>query len=905
MMQVVFLIEYHTRWGEQLYITGPDNALQAWDKANAIAMEYAGDGIWRGVLEIKRKRISGFAYKYFIVRDGQVHWEWGAYRKLNKIPGRAERLVVRDSWRPAGVESNVFYTNAFAANLMRRRKPAKSVKHDPDFNAEFTLEAPGIPRDRHLYIVGNCKTLGKWSLKNALRLDDSDYPKWKGRVKLPKKQPFVEYKYCIVDEEAGKIVQWEYGPNHNVDLSALRQKGTAIVQNDIFQRAAEMRWRGSGVAVPVFSLRSRTSYGVGEFRDLRLLIDWVAACGMKMVQILPINDTVASHTWHDSYPYAAISVFALHPIYLHPPDMGKIRNAESMERYRKEAGMLNSMAAVDYEKVMQLKSAYFKELYDQERDTFLVDPDFLQFFRENEGWLVPYAAFSRFRDQYKTPDFSKWKAHTRYDDVEVRSLIQPDRKNYDHFAVHFFIQYHLHKQMMKVADYARKKGVVLKGDIPIGIYRHSVDAWVAPHLYNMDRQAGAPPDDFSVTGQNWGFPTYNWDEMARDGYSWWKARLQKMASYFDAYRIDHILGFFRIWEIPLDQVEGLLGKFNPALPMHKYEMEGNGMHLDEQRFCDPYIDDHILDQVFGDLKEEAIERYLVRKPDGRYRLRAAVECQAKVEAALRAKPDDGQEVIEKKKRLKNGLFTLIGNVLLLKEDAEDAYHPRVAFQHTLSFSALQPDTKQALNRIYNHYFYDRHEKYWREQAMIKLPEITSATNMLVCGEDLGMVPAVVPGVMRELGILSLEIQRMPKHPAHRFSNPAHAPYLSVCSTSSHDMSTLRGWWHEDSDTTKAFYNDHLGEHGDPPPECTPNVVEKIIAQHLESPAMWAVFPVQDLLSMDEKLRNHDMHAERINVPSNPKNYWKYRLHITLEDLIAADGFTDKLRVMIGASGRAI
>jgi 4-alpha-glucanotransferase len=187
--------------------------------------------------------------------------------------------------------------------------------------------------------------------------------------------------------------------------------------------------------------------------------------------------------------------------------------------------------------------------------------------------------------------------------------------------------------------------------------------------------------------------------------------------------------------------------------------------------------------------------------------------------------------------------------------------------------------------------------------MHKLPQLKSATNMLVCGEDLGMVPHCVPEVMQQLGILSLEIQRMPKDPAKEFFHPNDAPYLSVITPSTHDMSTIRGWWEENRERTRRFYNHVMGQWGDAPQYCESWISRAIVMQHLYSPAMWSIFQVQDILGMSDTLRRENHQEERINDPANSKNYWQYRMHITLEDLLKQKDFNDELRDYVIHSGR--
>jgi 4-alpha-glucanotransferase len=624
-----------------------------------------------------------------------------------------------------------------------------------------------------------------------------------------------------------------------------------------------------------------------------------------MIQILPINDTVAKHTWQDSYPYAAISVYALHPIYINLSEIGKLNSEINQQIIEAQGKYLNTLERIDYEAVMKLKSRFFKLSYDQNRDEFLKDPEFTRFFSENEYWLRPYAAFSYLRDLFNTPDFSRWNEYSHPTPELLTILTDAQSEHYDEVAVHYYIQFHAYRQLLATAGYARSQGVVLKGDIPIGIYRNSVDAWMQPELYHMDRQAGAPPDDFSIKGQNWRFPTYNWEKMALDNYAWWQQRLRQLSGYFDAFRIDHILGFFRIWEIPASQIEGLMGYFNPSIPYYRDELQRLGLWFDEQRLCRPYIREHFLYDRFGDLTGFVKENYLEEYSPGCYQIRPEYDTQSKVEEKLAIEPDASPALRNRTERIIQGMNSLISEVVFLEapDTGGNAFFPRNAVHFTRSYQELDDHSKGVIDRIYLDYFYRRNEEFWREKAMSKLPIIKQCTNMLLCGEDLGMVPACVPSVMNELGILSLEVQRMPKNPQIAFGHPAAYPYLSVATPSSHDTSTIRGWWEEDPGRSQRFYNDNLGNYGPSPFECTPDIVRQIIIQHLYSPSMWAVFPIQDLLGMDENLRYSNPNSERINNPGNPNHYWRYRMHLNLEDLVEQSAFNAQLTDLISKSGR--
>lgn len=426
-----------------------------------------------------------------------------------------------------------------------------------------------------------------------------------------------------------------------------------------------------------------------------------------------------------------------------------------------------------------------------------------------------------------------------------------------------------------------------------------MEAWTEPYYFNLNGQAGAPPDDFSVNGQNWGFPTYNWDVMEKDGYRWWMKRFQKMSEYFDAYRIDHILGFFRIWEIPMHAVHGLLGQFIPSIPMSREEIESYGLPFREE-YLIPYIHESFLGQVFGPHTDYVKQTFLLpAETPGVYHMKPEFATQREVESFFAGKNDENSLWI------RDGLYTLISDVLFVPDTKEkDKYHPRIGIQRDFIFRSLNEQEQNAFNRLYDQYYYHRHNEFWRQQAMKKLPQLTQSTRMLVCGEDLGMIPDCVSSVMNDLRILSLEIQRMPKNPMHEFGYLNEYPYRSVCTISTHDMSTLRGWWEEDYLQTQRYYNTMLGHYGTAPTVATPELCEEVVRNHLKSNSILCILSLQDWLSIDGKWRNPNVQEERINVPANPRNYWRYRMHLTLEQLMKAEELNDKIRELIKYTGRA-
>ena len=546
----------------------------------------------------------------------------------------------------------------------------------------------------------------------------------------------------------------------------------------------------------------------------------------------------------------------------------------------------------------QAKLAYMEELYKQEGAKTMKTAEFKQYFEANKQWLVPYAAFCHYRDLYGTASFGKWPEHRTFDESLRAAMANSRTSEYKKVAYWYYVQYNLDKQMRQAHDYARKRHVILKGDIPIGVSRDGVETWVEPRYFNLNGQAGAPPDAFATDGQNWGFPTYNWDEMLKDDCQWWVRRFQNMAKYFDAYRIDHVLGFFRIWEIPIDAVHGLLGQFSPALPMSREEIEAYGLHFQDELFLEPFIMDWVLERVFKERAEEVKEKYLEPTHDGRYRMKEEYNTQRKVEKAFEGVTE------ERELWLRDGLYALISDVLFLRDHKNpNKFHPRISVQHDFIYESLYDSDKYVFNKLYNDYYYRRNNQFWYREAMKKLPKLVQATRMLVCAEDLGMVPDCVQWVMDELRILSLELQSMPKDPSVRFGHLSRNPYRSVCTISSHDTPTLRMWWDEDPERTQEYYTTMLYRSGNAPHPLPGWLARDIISRHLTCPSMVCVIALQDWLAIDEKLRLPDANAERVNIPANPKHYWRYRMHLNLEDLMAATAFNESISELIVQSGR--
>lgn len=890
-MTIQFNIDYKAMFGEHIAVN-----IQSGEEVLKLPLQTSDGEKWACDWCVESPEKS-YTYYYSVEREGRaVKTEWLIIKhQLDVNAKKAVAYTLYDHWK-AMPEDAYLYSSAFT-DCINHQAPQEMKPETGSKIVRLIVRAPQLRDGERLGVLGADKALGAWDVQKILPMTQHTYNEWVADIDATRLEGgHLEFKF-IAFRNAKNELLWETSMNRTVDLPEM--KAGELVSYELDQAFFALYNRKlAGTQVPVFSLRTRKSAGIGDFGDLKTMIDFVASTGQKVLQLLPINDTTITHTWTDSYPYSCISVFAIHPQYANLHALPELKDAKARAEAEKTRAELNALDKIDYEKVNDFKINYLRQIFNQEGEKMMKTAEYKAFFQDTKQWLVPYAQYSYLRDKNGTADFNQWPDHQVWDEAERKALADPKTAAYKNVAFFYFVQFVLDRQMQEAHEHAKAKGVILKGDIPIGVNRNGCDVWMEPKYFNLNGQAGAPPDDFSANGQNWGFPTYNWFEMLKDGCQWWNRRFKNMARYFDAYRIDHVLGFFRIWEIPVHSVHGLLGQFAPALAMSREEIESYGLHFQEDRFTRPFITDWVLDRVFHERAGEVKEKYLDRLDDERYQMKPEVDTQRKVEALFADVTD------EKELWLRDGLYALISDVLFVRDHTNPGvFHPRISAQLDFIYESLYDNDKAAFNRLYNDYFYRRNNQFWYQEAMKKLPKLVQATRMLVCAEDLGMVPDCVPWVMDELKILSLELQSMPKDPSVKFGHLSRNPYRSVCTISSHDMPTLRMWWDENVQRTQEYYNTMLYRQGPAPHPLPGWLASDIISRHLTSPSMLCILSIQDWLATDEALRLPDADAERINIPANPKHYWRYRMHLNIEDLAADKRFVQNITEMISQSGR--
>ena len=909
-MNLNFNINYDTIFGEELVLNIIHHGKKHdKDSVSQYRMGTIDGHHWNYQMNAK-KECDSIDYFYSIDNSGtEKRHEWTTIpHRLELNARKANTYHIYDRWI-ALPEDSYLYSSAFT-DCINRRSLTTLKESQASKVVRLVVRAPQLKSNQRLVVTGADDVLGAWTIDKGLKMTEHNNNEWVVDINADSLSGNkIEFKFAAIDANNKEDAIWETCMNRTVEVAHLADGDISVY--DLDQAFFPIcNTKVAGTLVPVFSLRSKSSFGIGDFGDLKKMIDFVSQTGQRVLQILPINDTTITHTWTDSYPYSCISIFAIHPQYVDLNQLPAIADKAEAKKHEALRIKLNALSQIDYEAVNNAKTEYLKIIFEQEGKRIMASAEYKAFFEESQSWLVPYGHYCMLRDKNGTADFTKWEGNETWNEDDREKLTNPRTALYKEVAFYYFVQFILSSQMKAAHDYARSKHVILKGDIPIGVNRYGCDVWMEPKYFNLNSQAGAPPDDFSVNGQNWGFPTYNWDEMLKDDCIWWVRRFQNMSKFFDAYRIDHVLGFFRIWDIPIDSVHGLLGQFSPSLAMSREEIEAYGLRFQEEHFTRPFITDWILDRIFHERAEEVRRRYLVHAHDDVYNLKPEYDTQRKIEAVFEAEHQAmvankaDQAALQAHNNLRDGLYALVSNVLFIR-DRKDAnkFHPRISAQLDFTYEALYDCDKAVFNRLYNDYYYHRNNQFWYREAMKKLPKLVQATRMLVCAEDLGMVPDCVPWVMEELKILSLELQSMPKDPTVRFGHLSRNPYRSVCTISSHDMPTLRQWWDENIERTQSYYNTMLYRSGGAPHPLPGWLARDIIYRHLASPSMLCVLSIQDWLAISERLRLADQNAERINIPANPKHYWRYRMHLNIEDLISDQEFTGEISGMLAESGR--
>lgn len=666
----------------------------------------------------------------------------------------------------------------------------------------------------------------------------------------------------------------------------------------------------TGVAVPLGALYTKDNPVIGEFPDLKPFADYCQAAGISIIQLLPVNDTGTQ-----SSPYSGLSAFALHPIYIRLKDVpGFDELYKNDEKFKKayDVFVANQKYTLryNYDAILNTKTALLKMLYDSTDEGKTGDAgEALSKWIKANSWVKDYAVYKNLKWNYMQASWKSWLESDRNKTKEEISALWNKKAFKKEHLFYAWTQMVADAQFRDAVDYVKAAGLMLKGDMPILMNEDSCDAWAYPEVFNQELRAGAPADGDNPNGQNWGFPTYNWKNLKDDDYSWWKARLTNASKYYDAYRLDHILGFFRIWAIPEADLNALNGHTEPYAFIKRSELYDLGFNDDRIRWLSqPHIPTGVIEDItWNHDKAHQILAIFCDKIDGEelWRFSPALKGNKAIEEA------DLTELCapEAIGRVKKVLEDYWSNRTLI-EIAKNKFVPLWTYGKSTSWGTLNDQEKGALLNCFNE-LNEKNEKLWKKQADEIFAAITKSVKMIPCGEDLGVNIECVPKTMDAHKILGLRVVRW----CRKWSEPGqpYVPFseytpLSVTTTSVHDSSTVRQWWDEEKDSVRAFVSANPEAFGIKENELmdmtqaisaqpfNAQVAQSILKASAAAASVWFIPPLQDFLYMDEKLWLDKAADERINVPGTVTEFnWTYRLPVSLEELSENAELTGKIK----------
>ena len=902
-MKLRFSIHYSTVWGQSMHVAIDYHYVDGRKRSYDLLMSTENGELWTvetSVIESRQHPVEYFGYTYLVEDgDGKV-----MRREWNRVPRRyhfdsTKDYIMPDLWRDIPLQYHLM-TKLCRVCENRPVESAESGIRLPLYRKTiiFRVQAPQLEKGQILGICGNHPSLGNWNPTMFLRMRRSGEDEWTLSVNVDNVMQPLEFKYVVVDGKTNRIVEWEQGDNRKADNMKL-DDGQVLVLYGENLRIKERNWKAAGVVVPLFSLRTDHSFGVGDFGDLKRFVDWTEATGMKVIQLLPVFDTTTTHTWSDSHPYDCISLHAIHPHYIDLEQLGSLDDESEQKVFNRQRRELNALEYSDYEAVDRLKSRYVYLFFRKNGEADMATDEYKEFARKNRSWLYPYAAFCALREHFHTARTSDWHEFSTYNEEKLRETFKSDEHFHEEFCLACYTQYHLHRQFKKAVDYAYSKEIGFCGDLPVSLYRDSVATWHHPELFHLDMKLGNPPSNEEPQGQNWGMPPFDWyPDDGRKVAGYLNDVICGMEEYFDAVRIDHVVSFFRSWEIPEQNLWTSMGHFSPSIPVSEIEIREYGLDFHKELYTKPFINDYVLYQFFGIHADYVRENFLNSLSYHLYSLKPEYDTQLKIKRYFEGRNDENSQWI------RDGLMHLCANVLFLEDPyREGMYYPRYGVYNEPVYSILSPESRDAFMRLYNNFYYERHNAYWESLAKTKLDMVLRGTHVLVCAEDLGMLPACVPSVLDQKRILSLEVQSMPKRHGEEFAHLESYPYRSVAVPTTHDMSPLRLWWEENPARTQHYWKSMLQKDGRAPRHLPPMIAEEIITRHLYCPSMICMMSIQDWLSMDSNFNRPDLFSLRINAPYDAYNQWKFRMKPTIDDLLSADQFNYKIKTMITRSFR--
>ena len=662
----------------------------------------------------------------------------------------------------------------------------------------------------------------------------------------------------------------------------------------------------TGIVVPLSALYTKECPSCGDFLALKDLADFCQKAGFSIVQLLPVNDTGTQ-----SSPYSGLSAFALHPLFIRISALPEFKAAMKSNKafsteYKNFEKNFEYKRRFNYAEVLSEKVKLLHLLFNyiekknakDEAEAAKLNKELAEFVSKNL-WIIPYAVFKNIKDENMQASWKSWEPSLQklsYDQIKLKWQNKAKKSSHDFFV---WCQLRASQQFKEGAECLRAKNIILKGDIPILMNEDSVDCWTYPEFFRQELRAGSPPDGGNPMGQNWGFPTYDWDRLEADEFTWWKDRIKTSAQYYDAFRIDHILGFFRIWAASEKDTTAYLGHTIPYADFSHKTLNDLGFSDDRIKWLsEPHIPTGTIESITWNHDEATavLEKLCDRvNSEELWNFKKEIEGDKEI-YAMHFFDDEGKD-----NAIKNALAEKWRDRSLI-QIKKDHFVKVYTFQNSTAWKTLSWEEQEKLKKLFAETEVKENE-LWGKQAETTLSAIVHASDMIPCAEDLGVNLAVMPEVLKKLDILSLKVIRWTREwekPGQPYIPFADYPELSVATTSVHDSSTLRQWWNQEKDSVWAFLNSLQADNKpDGNSAFIPEIAEFIMRAFAKCKSSLLINPLQDYLFLEHSFYLENENDERINIPGSVNDFnWTYRIPVTISEMAENKGLLNKIKTIV-------
>jgi len=668
---------------------------------------------------------------------------------------------------------------------------------------------PWSEKTETIVITGGSNRLGNWNPAEGLPMKRIEPFFFASDLNIEKNE---EWK--LVSLQNGKET-WEEGENrvgHPTENVCFRGRPKAV-----------------GIEVPLFSLRSPSDNGIGDFGSLQQFITQIIAGEYTVVQLLPVNDTGVSPD-----PFEIISSFAINPIYLCLDKMGALRDVDVAHIVADKSEEFSYSHVVEWKDVREIKWTYFRAIFAQDGEDTLKSTDFQNFVEREKEWLLPYSVFCYLKNSGKIEPYSPSLVNRLSSEKEV--------------LFHAFLQYHADRQLQQIHSECSKAGISLAGEIPYGVSPESVDVWQYPGLFKTDFNVGTMPDAECCTGHKWNRIPYNWKSKGMD--KWWKSRLKKMSRYFDICRLDNTMGYFRQWMVPRNHVTSIRGQIEPCKSYSLKELRDAGYNTGVTKDLEPLITKEYLQKVISP-EFKRFGEFFKRRLDGRYYFKKEMDSAYKIcEYFENRKGDD--------KAICLGLVKIMDECLFIKTPG--GFQPRIAAQYTNAYNALDVKQKEIFNRIYDSFYYsDENKLLWIENGKKHLKMISRSTSMLLYAD------CMAPAIIQDLLFLAVE------------RKGEVAGNMDIFMPSMYDMAPFKQWWSSLTESAKQTYWSNVMKWKDKASsKPIPAIYSDIVKRLRRSKSPLVILPIQDICKQAKDYNGVTL-PEQIAIPEERENGWQWRM----------------------------